>query len=417
MIFLLDRSPAIAQHAPMKYRTLATAVLFLFAASATATAQTAAIRKPRIGDCTLTVAITSPPEHGWLKIQLNLESVAQKRLDHSSTKVPVRLKGPLVDADRLRAAIVVDGQPIGPWSEFIEPEEGTGVPECAGEDPAPDQRDAFSPSGYVGTAYDNFAPPSYRGYSAVNPADAGTTWSRLITGLDLEGRVLGKPENQVQLWLFGETVYGVRSQSVDCASDQAKDVCSPAKNPANAANYILAHATSLEFYFGPRLELFTFQSHTPFPGKLYVDLRIGYVALSKDDVSTITASHHLAGGLLAPAGKFERSFIEAGIGKTDALVAAPPLTSGTPTTATATVTTTTAVVTVVTAPNTGFFNNWNRFKLDGYLTFSSPGPIRFLTRSERMFVEFYVDRATNNSDPSAVQTFVGVEYDISKLFK
>lgn len=370
--------------------TFLASALLLLAASAPAAAQAPApvptVTPPRIGDCTIHVTIADPPPKGWLKIDLNKETVAQKRIDDQSKMVAVAIKGPIVDGDLVRARIVVDGMPAGKWTKSAEAQPGTNVNECEGETPAPDERQSFDTTGYAGVAYDNFAAPALTGDKAFfNPQDAGTSRTRFIMGTDTEGRVLGKPGQNLQLWLYGETLYGVRSQDVDCNTEPAKStVCKDVQSPANF-HYILAHASTLEFYFGPRLELFTFQRSTSMPGKLYLDARFGYLALA-ESAGTTTANHHVGIGILGPAGPFIGSAIEIGVGKTDALAQTKP---------------------------TSFTDGWNRFKLDGYLTFEAPSVLKMI--AHRMFIEFYVDRSMGGKDPDAIQTFIGAEYDIRKL--
>jgi hypothetical protein len=375
----------------MRHRPFALLVsaLLLPGFSATAIAQTgpvpaATVTQPRIGDCTIRVTIANPPLRGWLKVDLNKEAVARKRIDKDSAMVAVAIKGPILDGDRLRARILVDGMPAGTWSAEVDAAAGTGVAECEAQEPSRDDRDAFEASGYAGIAYDNFAAPQTGNYRLVNPEDAGTSQTRAIIGTDVQGRLFGKPGQNVQLWWFGETLYGVRSQDVDCASESAAKLCGDLKDPKDPskvlanAHYILAHATSMEFYLGPRLELWTFQRDTDLPAKLYVTGRFGYLALAESAARNV-AMYHIGGGLLSPAGTFSGSYVEMGWGKTENL-----------------------------SPK------WNRFKLDAYLSFQAPGILK--KAMSRMFFQLYVDQSMGGSYPDSIQTFMGAEYDISKWF-
>ena len=130
-----------------------------------------------------------------------------------------------------------------------------------------DNRENLITSAYLGTAVDNFAGSEVLKY--LNPEDAGSTGSRLIFGFDFEFRLTGDrgksttPRNS-QLWLYGETLHGVRSRDVECPTEgEGPAVCADLRNkklfpelndiPQRAA-FILKNATSLEAYMGLRWE-------------------------------------------------------------------------------------------------------------------------------------------------------------------
>jgi hypothetical protein len=101
----------------------------------------------------------------------------------------------------------------------------------------------------------------------------------MIGGVDFEFRTIGSASRDLQLWIAGQALYGVRSSEVDCTTPENRPaVCTSIKDDlANQGAligdkfiYALEHATSFEAYLAPRLELWTLQRNTIFPAKLYV---------------------------------------------------------------------------------------------------------------------------------------------------
>ncbi|MEA2237197.1 MAG: hypothetical protein QOC81_1921, partial [Thermoanaerobaculia bacterium] len=77
-----------------------------------------------------------------------------------------------------------------------------------------DPRDSLLADFYLGEAVDNFAGDETLGY--LNPQDANKNLLRAIGGVDFQYRLAGKRSDDRQLWVYGQTVYGVRSKDVDC---------------------------------------------------------------------------------------------------------------------------------------------------------------------------------------------------------
>src|SRR3954454_6217472 len=77
-----------------------------------------------------------------------------------------------------------------------------------------DQRNPFIASAYLGEAVDNFAGDTTLQY--LNPQDANSNLLRAIAGIDFQYRLMGDRTSKKQLWVYGQTVYGVRSSDVDC---------------------------------------------------------------------------------------------------------------------------------------------------------------------------------------------------------
>jgi hypothetical protein len=251
-----------------------------------------------------------------------------------------------------------------------------------------DGREPFRASGYLGFAFDNFAPSEVGNYE--NPGEGGASRQRFIGGVNFEFRG-GDPERQVQFWLAGETLHGVRSADVDCRNrEQRPPVCETlSANPSESFLYILEHASTMEAYIAPRLELFTLQKETSFPSKFYIGARFG-VMMMNDSPQAFDA-FHVGAGLLALSRAFDGSYLEVGWGKTDAFVAPPRQTK------------------------------WRRLKIDGLLSF--PIAKAFTDRAEvlekapRVFIQLYSDFDPFGAAADSMQTFIGLEFDLDALFR
>ena len=86
-----------------------------------------------------------------------------------------------------------------------------------------DCRDTAEFSFYTGLSIDTFAADELARY--LNPNDSGGTRERFLAGFDFAYRALEGRGHQ--LWLYGETVHGVRSTDVDCAADERLASISP----------------------------------------------------------------------------------------------------------------------------------------------------------------------------------------------
>lgn len=193
---------------------------------------------------------------------------------------------------------------------------GTGTnPPCA------DDRGAFVASAYLGEVVDTFAGDATINY--LNPNDANKSSLRGIGGVDFAYRLMGDQGARKQLWIYGETIHGVRSRDVDCsASNNAKlSVCQQNNfDPANSGGQfiaILRGASSLEAYTGIRYEFPPpLQNLTDSPARLYVSAQAGFMSVAGGG-GDVVDNHHIGFGALAVKGKFEGSFLELGIGRND----------------------------------------------------------------------------------------------------
>jgi hypothetical protein len=214
----------------------------------------------------------------------------------------------------------------------------------------------------------------------------------MIGGVDFEFRTIGSASRDLQLWIAGQALYGVRSSEVDCTTPENRPaVCTSIKDDlANQGAligdkfiYALEHATSFEAYLAPRLELWTLQRNTIFPAKLYVGARLGVLMLDESTHDAYEA-FHFGGGILAHSGPFDGSYIEVGFGRSDMFFTPEDRTK------------------------------WRRWKIDGL--FSVPA---FGTgdKRPRLFLQLYSDFDPSDISADSIQTFFGIDVPLSELFR
>ncbi len=246
----------------------------------------------------------------------------------------------------------------------------------------PDQRDNFEATAYLGIAIDSFAAGEINRY--INPKESGILKERAVGGFDFAYRISGQDGKPAEfrhpkLWLFGETVHGVRSADVDCKAVPDLPTCSGKFNPATAGQqtlYLLRNATSLEAFAGFRYEFWTLQKHSANPANLYFKSQFGFLTVAGTGGDVMDVHQYAALGLTATKGKFMDSFFEVGIGKTDLFL-----------------------------PN----KKKNRLKLDGFLFFDI-----FKNNLVRPFVEMTVDSDAGGGSDS-IQSYIGIQFDLTKL--
>ena len=345
----------------------------------------------KAGACTLVVNL-SPPVGARTEVEFEINKKALPRLAaDGKPQVTVVLKAPLEEGDEIRARRVDPPGAPGSFGPVLKVAKSEGEPECKATGATRDGgdgREPFDASGYVGYAVDNFAPTSVGGYA--NP-DVGGKRNRVIGGFDFEFRVAGTPQSTRQVWIYGETLHGVRSADVDCAAADKPPVCGKLTegNVGGKLQYVLENATSMEAYVGIRAELLTLQAGTGFPAKVYATGRMGVMMLNgkvkKPDGTEIKAdhgyrAHHVGAGLLMSNSKFEGSYLEVGWGRTE-LFGNPDIT-----------------------------NQWRRLKIDGVILFE-------VAKGTRGFVQLYSDFDPSGKSADSIQTFFGVDFAIGEFFK
>src|SRR5215468_8559412 len=104
-------------------------------------------------------------------------------------------------------------------------------PKASGEVRSCDQRDGTTITAYAGLAVDSFAAANLKRY--LNPQESGEQHLRGVGGFDFAYRI-GEPNSNAKshransLWLYGETIHGVRSSDVDCQENENLPVCKDA---------------------------------------------------------------------------------------------------------------------------------------------------------------------------------------------
>jgi len=258
-----------------------------------------------------------------------------------------------------------------------------------------DDREVFEASGYVGTAFDNFAPSP----GGVQSPDPGSHM-RFLAGVEAQYRLVGKKHDSFQLWIGTFTLHGVRSAEVKCPGSP---LCTGGPIPTGQSFFaVLEDATSIEAHFDVRVEMATLQKDSELPIKVFALGRFGFTSLSNDaatavDGTTVSVAapkvmeqDMLGGGILSPAGPFKGSNAAVGWGKSDRFQSHP---------------------------------GWNRLKVNGTLIFDvMPGfkdRLQFWKRlagSPRAFISISVDRNPSGPAPDAVNTYVGVDVDLRRIF-
>jgi hypothetical protein len=252
----------------------------------------------------------------------------------------------------------------------------------------PDDRDDFDVSAYLGLAIDTFTASQFRDIVYNNPTESGAKHERLIGGYDFGYRLKGNPHDpwKSQLWIYGQTAHGVRSAEVNCSGAQSQPpVCGLKQNPLNPLNnpalqlmYLLRNASSMEGSLGLRYEFLPLQIGGRHPARLYVKGQLGFLAIPASGAGAFQV-HHLGLGAVSTAGGFAGSFLEAGYGRNDVFVS----------------------------------NRYRRFKFSGLLTWHAGS---FETLGIKPFVQLFVDSDLSRGAAS-VQTFLGLSFDLSKVFE
>ncbi len=365
-------------------------------ASARAQSQTGRLELARAteGDCQVTVLnVPAGTDIHQLALFVDDRLVTVHRARQRGSAVQLELFYPVRENSTLAAALTVDGAKtttqVQQPTEFHEPPAGN----C--DDRAPrDDREVFEASGYLGWAFDNFAPSS----NSTASTDPGTN-TRLLAGVEAQYRLFGAKHDQFQIWLASYTLHGVRSADVNCQDAAAAALCG--NNPRDKFFATYQNATSLEAHLDVRVEFKTLQRDSELPIKVFGVARFGFIDLTKDVTNPdgthtsvnppkVFNSNMLGVGILSPAGPFRDSSAVVGWGQSDQFESNP---------------------------------GWNRLKINGTLIFDlMPGlrdRLEFWKRlagSPRAFVAIVVDRNPRGPGPDAVNTYIGIDVDLRHLF-
>jgi hypothetical protein len=243
--------------------------------------------------------------------------------------------------------------------------------------PFGDEREDLESTAYLGLAIDTFGAQELNRY--LNPEANGQIHERSIFGVDFAYRLMGQPTSPRQLWVYGETLHGARSEDIDCAAAPElpsckKELADFATGLPQATLFLLRNATSLEAYLGVRLEL----AHLNLPGRhpaaLYVTFQPGFLEVAGSD-GDAKAAHHVGVGARAIGGPMQGSYLELGFGRSDLFL----------------------------------LNRNRRFKFDGMLQ-------RDVGNGFALFAQLFADVDLREGSDS-IQSYFGLNFDIGMLFK
>ena len=354
---------------------------FLGVATAAAQTPTATIDEAYAGDCVVTIQLRDVPLGSV--VEVTLESALLQTGTREEDVITLELQTALQLGARLGVAI--NNVPQAARRTVAELAEGRAPRgECVeyGEEAALDDS-AFNASLYVGTIIDTFAPDQVADYE--NP-EAGTIQKmRRVTGVAFSGRLAAAQGGFPSLWLYGETIYGVKTADIDCALPEGErpSICD-ANNVGTQSRFILERASSMEAFVSPIVYLFGIGQDTTSPASVYVTGRSGFMALEK--APQVYTKFHLGGGIELDGGTFAGSYLEAGWGNNELIAGA----------------------------------EWNRLKLDAMLAFPfNPwNVVEGLFKAPdttRFFVQMVVDNDLRGQAPDIVQTLFGVTFDVRNI--
>ena len=348
------------------------------------------------GDCHVTLQhVPRDVDIRQIAVFLDSRMLTLKPARRSGDSVRLRLLDPLRENSIVGAALTVDGVKVTTQVQQAPQEHWPANGKCD-EPAARDDREVFESSGYLGWAFDNFAPA----LGSLPSTDPGSH-TRLLAGVEAQYRLVGDKHDQFQIWLSTFTLHGIRSAGVDCQVQNATTAALCGNDQGKKFFAIYQNATSLEAHFDVRVELKTLQPRSELPSKVFAVARFGFIDLSKDDVvvngTTVSVdppkvfnNDMLGGGILAPAGPFRDSNAIIGWGRSERFQSNP---------------------------------GWNRMKISGMLVFDLvPGfkdRLEFWKRlagSPRMFVQINVDRNPGGPGPDAVNTYIGIDVDLRRIF-
>lgn len=182
-----------------------------------------------------------------------------------------------------------------------------------------DQRDDFEVSFYFGDSVSSFAATEAR--QLENPEDNNKVLHGFVAGLDFQYR-LKKTGGDHSLWVYGETVHGLRSSDLNCKDNPDADLCRDQARSGQDVVFVLRNATSLEANAGFRWEFARIEgTHPARPeakaaGRAYLVGEAGFITVAGNGGDFVN-NDFLGVGARIIEGRFEGSRLEAGWGRTD----------------------------------------------------------------------------------------------------
>jgi hypothetical protein len=382
---------------------------------------------PLAGDCSVVIQI--PESNAKIQV-LSVKGYAVKlsgssRIDEFEVRIP--LLRPLREGDELEGMVrssrneyAIEKATVG-----LGVRGDIGCPATEEKKPA-DDRSVFELNPFIGLAIDNFAPKNINGY----PDSSASTGTRRTFGVIGQYRLWGDPGDDRQLWLAGATLNGVRTADIDCTDPEQAVLCKGGqpdtsgnldpKNVGKIGIQVLEHASTLEAHADIRFEFKTLQRNSSKPAKVFVFSRYGFVdvinpvtrclatansscaaAAGQTTNGVVSISGASAGafsayyggaGLLLPSGSFRDSEITYGLAHED-----------------------------IYGTSRG---GLKRRKLNAVafvdlapqFAYSSIGKALGL-RAWRGFIALDVDRSARHWGADAIETYVGISFDLGKVFQ
>lgn len=171
---------------------------------------------------------------------------------------------------------------------------------------------------FLGFAVDTFAGSDVRHY--LNPQDSGDQKTRETLGVTFQYPLYNDLQGRFGLWIYGQTLHGVRSTEINCDFSQpaflnpkCKEAGVTPPDPNQTAIYLLRNASSLEGTIGLRFEFWQLQKGN---AALYISRQLGFVSVEDDD-DDVADVNHVGLGARIREGRFRNSFIEVGKGTND----------------------------------------------------------------------------------------------------
>jgi hypothetical protein len=244
---------------------------------------------------------------------------------------------------------------------------------------ADDDREDFEITIFTGLAVDSFAAKDLRQY--INPGDSSEVREQLVAGFDFAYRMADWARSGRQLWIYGQTVHGVRSGEADCGeANAASEICEVAsldrEDPGgfSAPLAIFRKASTFEAFMGLQGEFLTLRSGSGVASKLYLKAQLGLLTVAGRG-GDVVDMHHGAIGLIMTTGDMAGSYVEIGYGT-----------------------------------NELFLTNPHRWKIDGFITFGSR------SAAVKPFAEVVID-ADFNDGADNIQSFFGLDIDVREAFR
>jgi hypothetical protein len=246
--------------------------------------------------------------------------------------------------------------------------------------PSKESRPSFTTSFYFGLGIDSFAASDLNKY--LNPDESSDKKERGVGGFDFAYRLKGVEGHARQLWIYGETVHGVRSADLDLTGldSLASFRLTGYADPGSRTLYILRNATSLEAFVGLRLELMQLaKDQESAVSSVYLFGEYGFLTVSGSGQDVLDQSFYGA-GVGCVGGKLSGSRLQAGIGRSDFF---------------------------------GDLHHMTRFKVDGELNWTSEA---MQARGMSMFSQLTVDSDVGPGSDS-VQSYLGFSFELKNFLQ